>query len=178
MTTGDTPITQSGISPPVSLVSRDAQLSQVGHLCFGLLPLLPNVHSEPAPHPFIPGHQRSFHIGCSKVANPAADELLHFLHYPADIASTVALCKKLQLFLRLGKRLSVHTDIGTATIPAQTESKKLEFLLCEDTGHLALFRVHFQLQPAFQILPAGFQQTLCCTLAFGKEKADASRFVA
>ena len=72
-----------------------------------------------------------------------------FLHYPADIASTVALCKKLQLFLRLGKRLSVHTDIGTATSPAQTESKKLEFLLCEDTGHLALFRVHFQLQPAF-----------------------------
>ena len=64
------------------------------------------------------------------------------------------------------------------TIPAQTESKKLEFLLCEDTGHLALFRVHFQLQPAFQILPAGFQQTLCCTLAFGKGKADASRFVA
>ena len=178
MTTGDTPTTQSGISPPVSLVSRAAQLSQVGHLCFGLLPLLPNVHSEPAPHPFIPGHQRSFHIGCSKVANPAADELLHFLHYPADIASTVALCKKLQLFLRLGKRLSVHTDIGTATIPTQTESKKLEFLLCEDTGHLALFRVHFQLQPAFQILPAGFQQTLCCTLAFGKGKADASRFVA
>ena len=166
--TGDAPITQSGISPLVSLVSRDAQLSQVGHLCFGLLPLLPDVHSEPAPHPFIPGHQRSFHIGCSKVANPAADELLHFLHYPADIASTVALCKKLQLFLRLGKRLSVHTDIGTATSPAQTESKKLEFLLCEDTGHLALFRVHFQLQPAFQILPAGFQQTLCCTLAFGK----------
>ena len=114
MTTGDAPITQSGISPLVSLVGRDAQLSQVGHLCFGLLPLLPNVHSEPAPHPFIPGHQRSFHIGCSKVANPAADELLHFLHYPADIASTVALCKKLQLFLRLGKRLSVHTDIGTA----------------------------------------------------------------
>ena len=44
MTTGDTPITQSGISPPVSLVSRDAQLSQVGHLCFGLLPLLPDIH--------------------------------------------------------------------------------------------------------------------------------------
>ena len=39
MTTGDTPITQSGISPLVSLVGRDAQLSQVGHLCFGLLPL-------------------------------------------------------------------------------------------------------------------------------------------
>ena len=47
MTTGDAPITQSGISPLVSLVSRDAQLSQVGHLCFGLLPLLPDVHSEP-----------------------------------------------------------------------------------------------------------------------------------
>ena len=89
-----------------------------------------------------------------------------------------ALCKKFQLFFCLGERLSVHTDIGTATSPAQTESKKLEFLLCEDTGHLALFRVHFQLQPAFQILPAGFQQTLCCTLAFGKGKADASRFVA
>ena len=43
----------------------------------------------------------------------------------------------------------MHTDIGTASIPAQTESKELEFLLCEDTGHLALLRVHFQLQPAF-----------------------------
>ena len=42
-------------------------------------------------------------------------------------------------------------------ILAQTESKELDFLLCEDTGHLALFRVHFQFQPAFQILPAGFQ---------------------
>lgn len=50
MTTGDAPITQSGISPLVSLVSRDAQLSQVGHLCFGLLPLLPDVHSESASH--------------------------------------------------------------------------------------------------------------------------------
>ncbi|MFR8395743.1 MAG: hypothetical protein ACLVBN_10930, partial [Oscillibacter sp.] len=47
------------------------------------------------------------------------------------------------------------------SILAQTESKELGFLLCEDTGHLALFRVHFQFQPAFQILPAGFQQALC-----------------
>ena len=60
MTTGDTPTTQSGISPPVSLVSRAAQLSQVGHLCYGLLPLLPNVHTAPAPHPFIPGHHVRF----------------------------------------------------------------------------------------------------------------------
>ena len=95
-------------------MSKIVNEAKIGHLRSGLLPLLPDVHSEPAPHPFIPGHQRSFHIGCSKVANPAADELLHFLHYPADIASTVALCKKFQLFLRLGKRLSVHTDIGTA----------------------------------------------------------------
>ena len=130
-------------------MSKIVNEAKIGHLRSGLLPLLPDVHSEPAPHPFIPGHQRSFHIGCSKVANPAADELLHFLHYPANIASTVALCKKFQLFLRLGKRFSVHTDIGTASIPAQTESKELEFLLCEDTGHLALLRVHFQLQPAF-----------------------------
>ena len=89
-----------------------------------------------------------------------------------------ALCKKFQLFFCLGERLSVYSDIDTMFILAQTESKELGFLLCEDTGHLALFRVHFQLQPAFQILPAGFQQTLCCTLAFGKGKADASRFVA
>ena len=59
-TSSNAPITLSGISPLVSFVSRDAQLYQVGHLCFGLLPLLPDVHSEPAPHPFIPGHQRSF----------------------------------------------------------------------------------------------------------------------
>ena len=58
MTTGDAPITQSGISPLVSPVGRDAQLSQVGNLRFGLLPLLPDVHSTPAPHPFIPRHQR------------------------------------------------------------------------------------------------------------------------
>ena len=131
------------------IMSKIVNEAKIGHLRSGLLPLLPDVHSEPAPHPFIPGHQRSFHIGCLKVANPAADELLHFLHYPADIASTVALCKKLQLFLRLGKRLSVHTDVDAASIPAQTESKKLEFLLCEDNCRLSLFRVHFQLQPTF-----------------------------
>ena len=50
MTTGDAPITQSGISPLVSLVSRDAQLSQIVHLRSGLLPLLPDVHSESASH--------------------------------------------------------------------------------------------------------------------------------
>ena len=48
MTTGDTPIAQSGIAPLVSLVSRDAQLSQIVHLRSGLLPLLPDVHSESA----------------------------------------------------------------------------------------------------------------------------------
>ena len=72
-----------------------------------------------------------------------------------------ALCKKFQLFFCLGERLSVYSDINTMSILAQTESKELDFLLCEDTGHLALFRVHFQFQPAFQILPAGFQQALC-----------------
>ena len=79
-----------------------------------------------------------------------------------------ALCKKFQLFFCLGERLSVYSDIDTMSILAQTESKELDFLLCEDTGRLALFRVHFQFQPDFQILPAGFQQALCYTLAFGK----------
>lgn len=36
------PISQSGIAPLVSLVSRDTQLSQIGHLRSGLLPLLPD----------------------------------------------------------------------------------------------------------------------------------------
>lgn len=62
----------------------------------------------------------------------------------------------------------MYSDIDTMSILAQTESKELDFLLCEDTGHLALFRVHFQFQPAFQILQAGFQQALCYTLALGK----------
>ena len=79
-----------------------------------------------------------------------------------------ALCKKFQLFFCLGERLSVYSDIDTMSILAQTESKELDFLLCEDTGHLALFRVHFQFQPAFQILSAGFQQTLRRSFAFGK----------
>ena len=62
----------------------------------------------------------------------------------------------------------MHTDKDAATILAQTKSKKLEILLCKDAGRLALFRVHFQLQPAFQILPAGFQQAFCCAFALGK----------
>ena len=62
----------------------------------------------------------------------------------------------------------MRTDIDALIILAQTKSKKLEILLCKDAGHLALFRVHFQLQLAFQILPAGFQQTLCCAFALGK----------
>ena len=152
-TTGDTPITQSGISPLVSLVSRDSQLSQVGHIRFGLLPLLPDIHSEPAPQPFIPRHQRPLHICCPEVADPASDKHFHFLHHSADIAPAVSLCKNLQRFLCLGKRLSVRTDIDALIILAQTKSKKLEILLCKDAGHLALFRVHFQLQLAFQILP-------------------------
>ena len=41
---------QSGITPLVSLVSRDTQLSQIVHLRSGLLPLLPDVHSESASH--------------------------------------------------------------------------------------------------------------------------------
>ena len=133
-TTGDTPIAQSGISPLVSLVSLGAQLSQVGHFRSGLLPLLLDVHSEPAPQPFVPGHQRPLHISYTKVSNPTADEHLHFLHHSADIAPAVSLCKKLQRFLCLGKRLSVRTDIDALTILAQTKFKKLEILLCEDTG--------------------------------------------
>ena len=38
------PIAPSGIAPLVSLVSRDTQLSQIGHLRSGLLPLLPAGH--------------------------------------------------------------------------------------------------------------------------------------
>ena len=36
------PIAPSGVAPLVRLVSRDAQLSQIGHLRSGLLPLLPD----------------------------------------------------------------------------------------------------------------------------------------
>ena len=149
MTTGDTPITQSGISPPVSLVSRDTQLSQIGHLRSGLLPLLPDIQSESAPHRFIPRHQRPLHIGYSKIANPTADKHFYFLHHSADIAPAVSLCKKLQRFLRFVKRLSVRTDKDAVSVLTQTESKKLKILLCKDAGHLTLFRVHFQLQPTF-----------------------------
>lgn len=165
-TTSNTPITQSGIPPLVCLVSWNSQLPQVGHLRFGLLPLLPDIHSEPTPEPFVSKHQRPLHISYTKVSNPTADEHLHFLHYSADIAPAIALCKKFQRFFCLSERLSVYSDIDTMSLLAQTESKKLEFLLCEDTGHLALFRVHFQRQLAFQILPAGFQQAFCCALAF------------
>ena len=49
----NTPITPSGISPLVYLVSRDTQLPQISNLRFRLFPLLPDVHSEPAPQPFI-----------------------------------------------------------------------------------------------------------------------------
>ena len=152
----------------VSFVSWDSQLPQISHLCSGLLPLLPDVHSESSPKPFVPRRQCPLHFGHSEVANPAADKHLHFLHHSADVASTVALCKKLQLFFCLVEGLSVSTDIDAVSILAQTKSKKLEFLPCKDTGHLTLFRVHFQLQFTFQILPAGFQQAFCCALAFGK----------
>ena len=175
-TTSNTPITQSGIPPLVCLVSWNSQLPQVGHLRFGLLPLLPDIHSEPTPEPFVPKHQRPLHISYTKVSNPTADEHLHCLHYSADIASAVSLCKKLRRFLCLGKRLSVRTDIDALTILAQTESKKLEILLCKDAGHLALFRVHFQRQLAFQILPAGFQQAFCCALAFAMSSAYRTSF--
>ena len=114
MTTGDTPITPGWNFPT-------GKPCQPGRPAFSSWPPLFWASSTASKCTFgscaasiYPRTSRSFHIGCSKVANPAADELLHFLHYPADIASTVALCKKLQLFLRLGKRLSVHTDIGTA----------------------------------------------------------------
>ena len=149
-------------------MSKIVNEAKIGHLRSGLLPLLPDVHSESAPHPFIPRQQRPLHIGYSKIANPTADKYLYFLHHSVDIASTVSLCKKFQRFLCFVKRLSVHTDKDAATILAQTKSKKLEILLCKDAGRLALFRVHFQLQPAFQILPAGFQQAFCCAFALGK----------
>ena len=65
------PIAQSGITPLVSLVSRDAQLFQIVYLRSGLLPLLPDVHSEPAPHPFNPRHQRPL---------PTAERVVVFHH--------------------------------------------------------------------------------------------------
>ena len=108
-TSGNTPISQSGIAPLVSLVCWDAQLSQISHLRFGLLPLLPDVHSEPAPHPFIPRHQRPLHIGYSKVTNPTTDEHFYFLHHSADIAPAVSLCKKFQRSLCFVKKLPVFT---------------------------------------------------------------------
>ena len=70
-TPGDTPIVQSGVAPLVSLVSLDTQLSQIGNLRSGLLPLLPDVHSEPAPHPFNPRHQRPL---------PTAERVVVFHH--------------------------------------------------------------------------------------------------
>lgn len=90
-------------------MSKIVNEAKIGHLRSGLLPLLPDVHSEPAPHPFIPRHQRPLHIGYSKIADPTTDKYLHFLHHSADIASTVLLCKKFQRFLCPGKRLSVFT---------------------------------------------------------------------
>ena len=85
-------ITQSGIAPLVGLVDRDTQLSQIGHLRFGLLPLLPDIHSEPAPHPFIPAHQCPLHISYTKITVPSTDKHFHFLHHSTDIASAITLC--------------------------------------------------------------------------------------
>ena len=150
------------------IMSKIVNEAKIGHLRSGLLPLLPDVHSESAPHPFIPRHQCPLHISYSEVTYPTADKHLHFLHHSADIASPVSLCKKFQRSLCFVKRLSVYTDKADITILAQTESKKLDVLLCKDTSRLALFRVHFELQPTFQILPAGFQQALCCAFALGK----------
>ena len=84
-------------------MSKIVNEAKIGHLRSGLLPLLPDVHSEPAPHPFIPRHQRPLHIGYSKIADPTTDKYLHFLHHSADIAPAVSLCKKLQRFHCLGK---------------------------------------------------------------------------
>ena len=90
-TSGYTPIPQSGVAPLVGLVSWDIQLSQIGHLRFRLLPLLPDIHSEPAPQPFIPRHQCPLHIGHPEVANPATDKHFRFLHYCSnDIVNITA----------------------------------------------------------------------------------------
>jgi len=91
-TPGDTPIVQSGVAPLVSLVSLDTQLSQIGNLRSGLLPLLPDVHSEPAPHPFNPRHQRPL---------PTAERVVVFHHLvvlhmpgaPPEIAGKTPFCE-------------------------------------------------------------------------------------
>ena len=45
----------------------------------------------------------------TKIANPTTDRHFHFLHHPADIASTVSLCKKFQRSLCFVKKLPVFT---------------------------------------------------------------------
>ena len=62
----------------------------------------------------------------------------------------------------------MRTDVDAASILPYAESKKLELLHCEDAGHFALLRVHFQFQLSLQILPAEFQQTLRRSFALGK----------
>ena len=62
----------------------------------------------------------------------------------------------------------MRTDVDAASILSDAESKKLEFLHCEDAGHFTLFRVHFQFQLPFQIPPAGFHQPLRRSFALGK----------
>lgn len=52
-------------------MSKIVNEAKIGHLRSGLLPLLPDVHSTPAPHPFIPRHQRPL---------PTAERVVVFHH--------------------------------------------------------------------------------------------------
>ena len=53
------------------IMSKIVNEAKIGHLRSGLLPLLPDVHSEPAPHPFNPRHQRPL---------PTAERVVVFHH--------------------------------------------------------------------------------------------------
>ena len=126
------PVTQSGIAPLVRLIVRYFQLSQISYLCFGLLPLLPDVHSESAPQPFVPSLQDSLHVGYIVISQPTADEYLYSLHDFTDVASTIAFGQKLEFCFSLSLCALVRTNENARAVLAKTESKKLEFLPRKD----------------------------------------------
>ena len=126
------PVTQSGIAPLVSLVVRYSQFLQISHLCSWLLPLLPDVHSESAPQPFVPSLQDSLHVGYIVISQPTADEYLYSLHDFTDVASTIAFGQKLEFCFSLSLCALVRTNENARAVLAKTESKKLEFLPRKD----------------------------------------------
>ena len=88
-----------------------AQLNETLCSLPGLLPLFPDIASEPSAQPFVPPLHRCLHTCNPEVTKPAPDVDLYLLHHESDISALTAGSQLFQLCLGFLQGLCMSPDV-------------------------------------------------------------------